>query len=109
MEAIERAAMLTPTVTQLSLQLEPTSADSFLDDASGLPADGLIRELDHRHSDGIDVRLLWSEGDDRILLVVSDSKRAEAFSLEVEPGEALEAFHHPYSYAAFKREHKLAA
>ena len=61
------------------------------------------RELDHRRTDGIDVRLLWSQPDERILLLVSDSKTGDAFSVEVEPGDALEAFHHPYSYAAFKR------
>jgi hypothetical protein len=45
----------------------------------------------------------WSQPDERILLVVSDSKTGDAFSVDVEPGDALEAFHHPYSYAAFKR------
>jgi len=40
--------------------------------------------------------------DDGILLVVSDSKTGDAFSVEVERPDALEAFHHPYSYAAFK-------
>jgi hypothetical protein len=99
--------MLTPTVTELPLPLD--QRDSFLDRAPQVPGSSPTRELDHRRSDGIDVQLLWSESDDRVLLAVSDSKTGHAFSIEVEPGDALEAFHHPYSYAAFKREHRLAA
>lgn len=69
----------------------------------------MIRELDRRHNDGIDIRLLWNQLDGRILLAVSDSKTGDAFSIEVEPNDVLEAFQHPYSYAAFTREHTLAA
>ena len=93
--------MLTPTVTESPLHLESTGADSFIDRAPEVPRDR-TRELDHRRADGIDVRLLWSQSNERILLVVADSKTGDAFSVEVEPGDALEAFHHPYSYAAFK-------
>ena len=95
--------MLTPTVTESPLHLAPTGADSFSDLAPELSRDRRTRELDHRRADGIDVRLLWSQPDGRILLAVSDSKTGDAFSVEVEPGDALEAFHHPYSYAASKR------
>lgn len=95
--------MLTPTVTELPTQLEPTGADQVTDRGPELPRERRTRELDHRRADGIDVRLLWSQPDGRILLAVSDSKTGDAFSVEVEPGDALEAFHHPYSYAASKR------
>ena len=94
--------MLTPTVTESSLHLEPAAADAFIDHAPKIIGARRIRELDHRRTDGIDVRLLWSQVDDAILLVVSDSKTGDAFSVEVERPDALEAFHHPYSYAAFK-------
>ena len=94
--------MLTPTVTESPTHLELTGADSFSNRGPELTTDRPTRELDHRRVDGIDVRLLWSQSDERILLVVSDSKTGDAFSVEVEPGDALEAFHHPYSYAAFK-------
>ena len=60
-----------------------------------------LRELDHRVSHGIDVRLLWRPQDDRVLVAVSDAKTGEAFTLEVGAGErALEVFHHPFAYAA---------
>ena len=57
---------------------------------------------------GIDIRLLWNQLDGRIILAVSDSKTGDAFSIEIEPSDALEAFQHPYSYAAFTRERTLA-
>jgi hypothetical protein len=69
----------------------------------------LTRELDSRTSDGIEVRLLWSEHDGRVLVAVNDSKTGDAFSVEVREGErALDVFHHPYAYAA-SRETALVA
>jgi hypothetical protein len=60
----------------------------------------LMRELDRRTSDGIDVRLLWSEIDGRVHVAVNDAKTGEAFTVEVREGEnALSVFHHPYAYA----------
>jgi hypothetical protein len=59
-----------------------------------------LRELDHRVSDGIDVRLLWRPHDDRALVAVSDARTGEAFTLEVGPDQrALDVFHHPFAYA----------
>ena len=64
----------------------------------------LTRELDRRTNDGIDVRLLWCEHDDRVLVAVSDAKTGEAFAVEVKEGEsALDVFRHPYAYAAYHR------
>jgi hypothetical protein len=103
--------MTTPIVTELPLQREPATADSFLDPApDGATPDAAIRELDHRRSDGIDVRLLWNPVDDQVVVAVSDSKTGEAFVIPVEPRRALTAFHHPYAYAASKRgaQHALA-
>ena len=59
-----------------------------------------LRELDHRVSDGIDVRLLWRPEDDRALVAVSDAKTGESFTVEVgENQRALDVFNHPYAYA----------
>jgi hypothetical protein len=61
----------------------------------------MTRELDSRASDGIHVRLLWESRDDRLSVVVDDSKTCDAFELSVRDGErALDVFHHPYAYAA---------
>jgi hypothetical protein len=65
-----------------------------------------LRELDHRVSDGIDVRLLWRQHDDRVLVAVSDTKTGENFTVEVGPDQrALDVFHHPFAYAP---EHRAA-
>jgi hypothetical protein len=60
-----------------------------------------MRELHSRTTDGILVRLLWCEHDNRVFVSVSDNRTGEAFSVEVPKGErALQVFDHPYAYAA---------
>lgn len=56
------------------------------------------RELDHRESDGIAVTLVWYEDSDRVAVRVVDSKSDEEFELEITARDALDAFHHPYTY-----------
>lgn len=69
-----------------------------------------IRELDHRRSDGIDVRLLWNSRNNRVSIAVEDSRSGEVFVLEVPSAEAREAFEHPYAYIrADRRDKALAA
>jgi hypothetical protein len=63
-------------------------------------------ELDHRVADGIQVTLLWDAASDRITVRVFDEARAETFELAVPKHLALDAFHHPYAYAA--RDSSLA-
>jgi hypothetical protein len=62
----------------------------------------MLRELDHRTNDRIDVWLLWSEDDGKVLVAVADDKSGDRFTIEVREGErALDVFHHPYAYAAY--------
>ncbi len=69
-----------------------------------------IRELDHRSNDGIDVRLLWGPESECVWIDVRDERLGGSFTLEVEPGEALAAFRHPYAYAVTRgAETALAA
>ena len=58
-----------------------------------------IRELDHRCSDGIDVKLLWNSRSNQVSVLVEDERSGEAFELPVDGADALEAFAHPYAYA----------
>jgi hypothetical protein len=61
----------------------------------------LIRELDRRASNGIEVRLLWRPHDEVVLVAVSDARTEESFAIEVRDGEnPIDVFHHPYAYAA---------
>jgi hypothetical protein len=58
------------------------------------------RELDSRSGNGIDVRLLWHPADDAVSVFVYDATRNAAFEVEVDPRDALDAFQHPFAYAA---------
>jgi len=61
-----------------------------------------MTELDRRINDGIDVRLLWSAGDGRVVVAVDDAKTGDSFTVEVrERDKALEVFRHPYALAAW--------
>ena len=71
--------------------------------------DPIIRELDHRVSDGIDVRLLWNSRTNGVSVTVEDARLGHSFELEVEPEDAVTAFHHPYAYAGRDWTHQLLA
>ncbi len=58
------------------------------------------RELAQRLSGKDEVLLLWHPEIDRVELSVSDVTTGEGFHIAVEPGTAMDAFHHPYAYAA---------
>jgi hypothetical protein len=61
------------------------------------------RELDRRLSGTDEVLLLWHPEIDLVELSVSDVTTGEGFHIEVAPGTAMDAFHHPYAYAAHPR------
>jgi hypothetical protein len=58
------------------------------------------RELAHRTSDGIDVYLFWNQPSSRVTVSVFDERTKEGFELEVDSRDALDAFNHPFAYAA---------
>jgi hypothetical protein len=58
------------------------------------------RELAHRSSDGIEVTLLWCACHDTVAVQVSDPGRDNPFEVVVPREHALDAFYHPYAYAA---------
>jgi hypothetical protein len=60
----------------------------------------LRRELAHRSTDGVDIRLFWSKPDNRLTVEVTDAKRGERFQLDAPAEGALDVFYHPYAYAA---------
>jgi hypothetical protein len=66
-------------------------------------ASELVRELDHRTSDRIDVWLLWRECDGRLFVAVSDERTGDRFTIDVRDGErAFDVFQHPFAYAAWR-------
>jgi hypothetical protein len=64
------------------------------------PAPSTARELAARASDGISVLLLWNPGDDALTVSVEDARFGDRFQLLVSPDSALDAFYHPFAYAA---------
>ncbi len=58
-----------------------------------------LRELHSRTADGILVRLLWCEDNNRVFVSVNDNRSGETFSVEVPEGERpLHVFDHPFAY-----------
>ena len=71
---------------------------------SGTTTDSAVRELDHRSTDGLEVTLRWHVTTNVVSVAVVDAKSGEEFELVVGDGEsALDVFHHPYAYAANRR------
>jgi len=67
------------------------------------PTPAAYRELDHRVTDGIDVRMLWDSGADRVVVAVHDARTGDAFTVDVRAGDsALDVFHHPFAYAGWR-------
>jgi hypothetical protein len=64
------------------------------------PALPEIRELAAREADGIHVLLLWHPRRNSVSVAVEDARAGEVFELPVPPDRALDAFYHPYAYAA---------
>jgi hypothetical protein len=67
------------------------------------------RELDRRSGDGLDVALLWQPETNRVSVSVFDAKTGDDFQLEVDAAEAIDAFHHPFPYAAARGIHLVPA
>ena len=59
-----------------------------------------IKELAHRANDGVEVALLWNETSGALVVTVDDARSGDRFQLSVESRNALDAFNHPYAYAA---------
>jgi hypothetical protein len=58
------------------------------------------RELAARESNGIHVLLLWHPAANALTVEVEDDALGDRFQLSVAPDRALDAFYHPYAYAA---------
>ena len=57
-------------------------------------------ELASRENDGLAVFLLWNRLTNQVRVSVVDSKLDEVLELEIAGAEALDAFYHPFAYAA---------
>lgn len=57
-------------------------------------------ELASRECDGLAVSLLWSRAADRVTVAVADGRLEEEFHLDIPSTCALDAYYHPFAYAA---------
>ena len=57
-------------------------------------------ELAHRTNDGLHVYLFWNEPTSRVTVRVHDARGDDSCEFEVDGRHALDAFNHPYAYAA---------
>ena len=64
-----------------------------------------LQELAHRANHGIEVTLFWHRQTDELTVCVCDHVHGAYFEIGVEASCALDAFHHPYSYASVSRVH----
>jgi hypothetical protein len=60
----------------------------------------MTRELAYRANDGVEVHLLWDSDSSDLTIKVHDAKSDDVFKLEVAASDGLDAFYHPYAYAA---------
>ena len=58
------------------------------------------RELAARESDGVRVLLLWHPDENALTASVEDARVGDRFQLAVARDRALDAFYHPFAYAA---------
>ena len=61
------------------------------------------RELAQRRSGTLEILLLWHPQVGEVELAVHDLATDASFHLEVAPVDAIDAFYHPYAYAARSR------
>jgi hypothetical protein len=64
------------------------------------PATAQTCELAARDNEGIRVRLLWHPQRNAVTVSVEDDLAGDRFHLAVASDRALDAFYHPFAYAA---------
>lgn len=64
-------------------------------------------ELAHRSGDGIAVTLYWERNGGAVAVEVEHLATGSTFELNVDPARALEAYYHPFGYAAHRRPELL--
>jgi len=62
------------------------------------------QELAARESNGVHILLLWQPRADALTISVEDSRTGHRFKFAVAPDRALDAFYHPFAYAAYETE-----
>jgi hypothetical protein len=59
-----------------------------------------LTELAQRRNDGLEITLLWAPADDSVHVSVMNERTGRTVAFPVERAKALDAFYHPFAYAA---------
>jgi hypothetical protein len=59
-----------------------------------------LTELAQRRNDGLEITLVWARDDDSVLVTVLNERTGRTVAFPVERTKALDAFYHPFAYAA---------
>jgi hypothetical protein len=59
-----------------------------------------LTELAQRRNDGLEITLLWAPSDDSIQVAVLNERTGRTATFAVDRAKALDAFYHPFAYAA---------
>jgi hypothetical protein len=63
-------------------------------------SDATLTELASRRNDGLEITLYWAPADDSVHLAISNEQTGSTWAFPVDRARALDAFHHPFAYAA---------
>ena len=75
-------------------------ADRAASPARGERLSATTRELAQRQSGANEVLLLWHPESDRVELSVRNLATGAVCEIEIAPADAIDAFYHPFAYAA---------
>ena len=75
-------------------------ADRAAHQAVGECLSATTRELAQRLSGADEVLLLWHPESDRVELSVRNLASGVGYEIEIAPADAIDAFYHPFAYAA---------
>ena len=59
-----------------------------------------ITELAQRRNDGLEITLVWARDDDSVHITVLNERTGRTVAFPVDRAKALDAFYHPFAYAA---------
>jgi len=59
-----------------------------------------ITELAQRRNDGLEITLVWARDDDSVHITVLNERTGRTVAFPVDRTKALDAFYHPFAYAA---------
>jgi len=77
----------------------PDAADLFSSENHAMSPEAPIVDLADRHTDDLDVVLMWSRVSGQVWVNVTHRRSARTARIDAGPANALDVFEHPFAYA----------